>query len=76
MTLLGAFAVYFVIWWTVLFCILPLGVRSQIESGEVTAGTEPGAPAAPQLLRKAVLTTLVSLGVFALLFVLWTWSGM
>ena len=53
MSPLAAFAVYFVIWWTVLFCVLPLNVQSQSETGNVTTGTEPGAPVAPQLWRKA-----------------------
>jgi predicted secreted protein len=74
MSLLGAFAVYFVIWWTVLFCILPMNIRSQIEAGEVVAGTEPGAPASPQLLRKVVITSLVSFGVFAVVYGLWVWT--
>jgi len=29
-------AIYFIIWWVVLFAVLPWGVRSQEESGEVT----------------------------------------
>jgi predicted secreted protein len=56
----GGTALYFVIWWTVLFAILPFGVRSQTETGEVVAGTEPGAPATPALREKAIWTTLVA----------------
>jgi len=62
-----AFAVFLTIWFTVLFAVLPIGVRSQSESGEVTPGTEPGAPIAPRLWMKAGLTTLVSIVVFVLL---------
>lgn len=62
-----AFAVFLTIWFTVLFAILPIGVRSQAESGEVTPGTEPGAPVAPRLWMKAGLTTLVSIVVFIVL---------
>jgi predicted secreted protein len=29
-----AFAIYFVLWWVVLFAVLPFGVRSQAEDGE------------------------------------------
>ncbi|WP_245444243.1 DUF1467 family protein [Microvirga sp. KLBC 81] len=56
----GGLALYFVIWWILLFAVLPFGVRSQAESGEVTAGTEPGAPSAPGLQEKAIWTTLVA----------------
>ena len=41
------FAIYFVIWWIVLFAVLPWGVRSQHESGDSAPGTDPGAPAMP-----------------------------
>lgn len=56
----GGTALYFIIWWTLLFAILPFGVRSQAETGEVVRGSEPGAPAAPALREKALWTTLVS----------------
>ncbi len=49
--------VYFVIWWTILFCILPLGVRRVENPG---AGEERGAPERPELMRKAVITTIVA----------------
>ncbi len=74
MSPLAAFAIYFVIWWTVLFCVLPINVRSQAEQGEITAGTDPGAPASPDLLRKALLTSVLSLPVFAIVWWLWVWA--
>ena len=49
--------VFFVIWWTILFCILPLGVRRLENPG---AGEERGAPERPELMRKAVITTIVT----------------
>jgi len=60
-----AVAAFFLIWWVTLFVVLPWGVRSQHESGEMTPGTDPGAPALPNLRLKLVWTTLVSLVVFA-----------
>ena len=39
-----AFAIYFVLWWVVLFLTLPFGVRSQHEDGDSLYGTDPGAP--------------------------------
>ena len=41
-----ALAIYFVLWWVVLFVTLPFGVRSQHEDGEGAPGTDPGAPVA------------------------------
>ena len=57
MSLATGIAIYFIIWWIVLFAVLPWGVRSQEESGEVTTGTDPGAPSAPYLGRKLLWTT-------------------
>ncbi|WP_062229259.1 DUF1467 family protein [Aureimonas frigidaquae] len=74
MGILTAIAIYFVIWWTLLFAILPIGVRSQAEEGDIVLGTTHSAPANPRLGLKAVLTTIVSALVFAayyLLFEVW-----
>jgi predicted secreted protein len=64
----SALAVYFIIWWLVLFTTLPFGVRSQAESEDVVAGTEPGAPVAPQLLKKALWTTVIATIIFAVVW--------
>ena len=56
--------IYFVLWWTVLFAVLPFGVRSQEESGDIVPGSDPGAPAAPKLLTKATWTTAVATVLF------------
>lgn len=56
----GGAGLYFVIWWTVLFAVLPFGVTSQHETGDVAAGTEPGAPVAPALREKAIWTTIIA----------------
>lgn len=65
MTLVFALATYFIIWWIVLFAMLPIGVRTQDEEGEVSPGTTESAPRYPNLLPKMVATTLVSTIVFA-----------
>jgi len=68
-----AAAIYFILWWVVLFAVLPWGIRSQAESGEVVPGSDPGAPAIPGLRAKLVWTTLVSAVVFALAAVVYTY---
>ena len=47
-------AVYFTMWWIVLFAVLPFGVKSQAESGDVVKGSEPGAPVATPLAWREV----------------------
>jgi predicted secreted protein len=69
MTIPMAIAIYFTIWWIVLFVILPWGVRSQEEEGDIVAGTDPGAPVAPRLLIKAAATTILAAILFAGLWV-------
>ena len=73
MSIASALAVYFIIWWTVLFAVLPFGVRSQYEAGAIVDGTEPGAPVLPGLLRKAAITSLIAAVIFA--FVWYGWSN-
>ena len=64
-----AFAIYFVLWWIVLFLTLPFGVRSQHEDGEgagkLIPGTDPGAPVIARMGRKLIWTTLISAVIFA-----------
>jgi predicted secreted protein len=61
-----AFAIYFVLWWVVLFVTLPFGIRSQHEDGGGAPGTDPGAPIASQMGRKLIWTTVISAIIFAL----------
>ena len=57
-------AIFFLIWWIVLFAVLPWGVRSQQEDAEVAPGTDPGAPAIPALWKKMIWTTVIATVVF------------
>lgn len=67
MDILSGFAVFFLIWWTVLFCVLPLGVKLPPTDDQV-AGAMPGAPADPQLGRKALITTGISVVLWLIIF--------
>ena len=63
-------SVYFVIWWTALFAILPWGVRSHHEEGiEVPGGGDPGSPVNPNLKKKFITTTWVSAILLAMVWV-------
>ncbi len=53
-----AFVVYVMIWWTVLFAVLPIGTRPI--DVEAKAGGWRGAPERPHLARKLLATTLIS----------------
>jgi predicted secreted protein len=58
-------AIYVLIWWITLFAVLPWGIRSQAESGDVTLGTDPGAPSRHVMWRKILWTTAVASVIFA-----------
>ena len=61
MSIVTIFAVYFIIWWLVLFAVLPWGATSAHESGgEVEPGHAPSAPLKPMMLRKFVATTVIA----------------
>ena len=60
----AAIVVFVIIWWCVFFAVLPLGVKSEWEAAEGGApsapGVDPGAPADPQLKKKAWLATRIT----------------
>ena len=66
-----ALAIFFLIWWVVLFAVLPFGVRSQHEDGEMVPGTDPGAPVLSRLGSKLLWTTAVAVVIFAACYVVY-----
>lgn len=60
-------AIYFLVWWVTLFAVLPWGVRSQHEGGEIVPGTDPGAPAVHRVWRAMLWTTLIASVIFVIL---------
>jgi predicted secreted protein len=54
-------AVFFVIWWIVLFAVLPFGVKIPEKPGP---GHATSAPEKPLLLRKALWTTLITAAIW------------
>lgn len=57
MSIATGIAVYLVIWWTVLFAILPLGIEPMRDPAP---GHDRGAPARPAIGRKALITSIVA----------------
>ena len=69
MSLTFSLAVYCLCWWVVLFAVLPFGIRTQSEEGDVVLGTTESAPVAPRILKKMIYTTLISAVIFAVIYV-------
>ena len=53
-------ATYFIVWWLVLIAVLPWGMHTQDEEGDVVLGTVRSAPPRPRLIRTAIVTTIVA----------------
>lgn len=64
LTVGGGIALYFVIWWTLLFVVLPIRNQAETRPEHIVPGQDLGAPAAPRLREKAIWTTLLSGVVF------------
>ncbi len=60
--------VYALIWWTVLFAVLPVGTRPV--DAEAALGGWRGAPANPRILRKAIATTVLATLLWAVAYLL------
>ena len=62
-----AFVLFAVVWSMVFFIVLPLRLQTQGEAGEVVPGTHASAPADFNIKRKAKVTTLWALPIWALI---------
>jgi len=66
-------AVFFIIWWVVLFTTLPFGAHSAHEKGvEVMEGTEKSAPLKTHLKLKFIVTTIIALILFGVFYYVYT----
>ena len=65
MSFLAAIFTYLLIWWTVLFAVLPWGNR-QPENPET--GMAYGAPVNPNIKKKLIATTIVSFVVLVIIY--------
>lgn len=71
MSLLSAAATFFMLWWIVLFAVLPWGNRSAHESGtDIEPGTAASAPMMPRLWLKFAITTGITATLFAIAYLL------
>lgn len=62
-------AVYIVIWWLVIFMVLPWGVQP-VEQSDIEKGHAASAPLRPRMARKALVTTVISAVVWLIVYVI------
>ncbi len=53
------FVVYVIIWWLVLFMVLPFGI-TRVDPKILLAGEDPGSPAKGRMLLKLIITSGIS----------------
>ncbi len=53
-------AVYLVIWWLVIFMVLPWGAKNVIDEDDVNKGHASSAPKNPRMVLKIAITTVIS----------------
>lgn len=66
MTWFEGLVAFIIIWWLVIFVVLPWGVKPP---ARVQTGHASGAPENPRLWRKAAITTVISAALWLVLFV-------
>ena len=67
MGIISGIIVFLLIWWTALFAVLPWGVRRN--TGPVEEGIQ-GAPQNPRIKQKLIITTLLSILLWGIVFIL------
>lgn len=74
MSLSLSIATYFICWWMALFMVLPFGVKTQAEEGEIVPGSVESAPHKPQILKKMLITSLVAFLLFSIVYLIITYD--
>lgn len=67
MNITSAFVLFSVIWFMVFFIVLPLRLTTQGDAGDVVPGTPKGAPLNEIVGRKAKITTVIAVILWAII---------
>ncbi len=76
MGITSAIVLFSVIWFMVLFVLLPLGMRSQGDEGDVVPGTQPGAPAEFKAGRMAKRVTVIAVVLWCIIAAVIIYGGL
>jgi predicted secreted protein len=76
MSIVSAIVLFAVVWFMTLFVVLPIRLETQGDVGERVEGTHAGSPASSfSMKRKAKVTTLAALPIWALICAVVLWGG-
>ena len=71
MGITGSIIVYVMIWWIIFFSVLPIGIQSNKEVfKEKIEGMDPGAPNNPKIVKKFLITTIITSIIFIVIYYL------
>ena len=68
MNVVTGIMVYILCWWMIWFMILPLGIKTQAEAGEVVPGSVKSAAVNPRILKKMAATSIIAALVWGVIF--------
>ena len=66
MSVTGSIVVYVCLWWIVFFAILPIDVNRE-KKGNIE-GVDAGAPENPKITKKIIYCTLITSGIFIVIY--------
>ena len=70
MSVTGSIVIYVILWWLILFTVLPRDINSQKDKDYIVQGTDPGAPSNPNIVKKLIITTAITSILFAIIYFL------
>ena len=68
MGIAGSIILFLLIWWLLLFIVLPLNISDTAEK-IVEGGNDTGAPSNPQIFKKFLITTIISIIIWSIIYV-------
>jgi predicted secreted protein len=69
MSIASGIVVFVILWALVLFTVLPLGIERQRTK---VPGADPGAPENPRMVKKAIMTTVITIVLWAIFYAIAT----
>ena len=75
MGITAALVLFAVIWFMVLFIVLPLRLKTQGDMGEIVPGTQAGAPAELNIRKRFKIVTVVALVLWVIIASIIIWGG-
>ena len=68
MGIAGSIVLFLLIWWLLLFIVLPLNISDTAEK-IVEGGNDTGAPSNPQIFKKFLITTIISIIIWSIMYI-------